>query len=330
MMEANVSKTEIDFISLHGTATSFNDEMEAQALYHLNLSDVACHSLKAYFGHTLGAAGLIESAMVLQMLKTNTTLASKGFKELGTAVALNVEIASRKKEIETVLKTGSGFGGCNAALVFSKQANLQFPNEPISKIKGEINSRKTLKGVRISPGAIEFQNQQIYSENYLGNPSEWLNSAFRSLCGGYLKFFKMDNLSKLGFLTAELLMVRLETSKVLNSSEIAIVLANRSSSLDTDLVHQDSINDKQNYFPSPSVFVYTLPNIVMGEIAIRHNIKGENLFLVMPEANWEQLENQVAVMLTSALTKAVLFGWVELLGNDFYAEMYWVDKSFKV
>src|SRR5690606_27672375 len=94
----------------------------------------------------------------------------------------------------------------------------------------------------------------------------------------YPKFFKMDNLSKLAFLGAEIILKKQKLND--SDNDIALVLANRSSSLDTDYKHQQSIDDKENYYPSPAVFVYTLPNICIGEISIRHKLYAENSFFI--------------------------------------------------
>ena len=99
----------------------------------------------------------------------------------------------------------------------------------------------------------------------------------------------MDNLSKLAFLAADLLL-----KNEVNEGEennIALLFANKSSSLDTDVKHQESIADRQNYFPSPAVFVYTLPNICMGEISIRHKLYTENSFFIFAQFNAEFFAN---------------------------------------
>ena len=103
---------------------------------------------------------------------------------------------------------------------------------------------------------------------------EFIKNASKAIGLDYPKFFKMDNLSKLAFITSEIILR--EVCKTDQENDIAIVFANKSSSLDTDVKYQNSIQDKENYFPSPSVFVYTLPNIVIGEIAIKYKITGEN------------------------------------------------------
>jgi len=116
----NVSANEIDFISAHGTATVFNDEMEAIAFDRLNMSDIPLNSLKGYFGHTLGAAGVTETAISMQMMRNNLLVKSLGYSETGTSKILNIATENRSSELNTILKTASGFGGCNASLVVRK------------------------------------------------------------------------------------------------------------------------------------------------------------------------------------------------------------------
>jgi len=97
---------------------------------------------------------------------------------------------------------------------------------------------------------------------------------YRSLQIDYPKFYKMDNLSKLGFLASEMIFND-EDNRFIPREDIAVICFNSSSSLDIDTQYQKTIHDNENYFPSPSLFVYTLPNIVTGEIAIRNKFLGE-------------------------------------------------------
>jgi 3-oxoacyl-[acyl-carrier-protein] synthase I len=98
----------------------YNDEMETKAFHHAKVSDLPVHSLKGYFGHTLGAAGLVEVIMSLHSLKNNTLIPSKGYESHGVSLPLNVIRKAEKKELSAFLKTASGFGGCNAAIVIGK------------------------------------------------------------------------------------------------------------------------------------------------------------------------------------------------------------------
>jgi 3-oxoacyl-[acyl-carrier-protein] synthase-1 len=118
--EAKIKKDEIDYISAHGTATTFNDEMEAIAFNRLGLSKVPLNSLKGYFGHTLGASGLVETIVGMHSLAQNKLFASLGFEELGVTLPLNVITETTSAELHTFLKTASGFGGCNTAAIFQK------------------------------------------------------------------------------------------------------------------------------------------------------------------------------------------------------------------
>jgi 3-oxoacyl-[acyl-carrier-protein] synthase-1 len=120
LKDAGVTTEEIDFISAHGTATVYNDEMEAKAFNHAGLGSVPLNSLKGYFGHTLGAAGIVETIVSMHALLNNELIPTFGFESLGVSQSLNVIEELQSKEINTCLKTASGFGGCNAAIVLKK------------------------------------------------------------------------------------------------------------------------------------------------------------------------------------------------------------------
>lgn len=124
MRQAGLEAGRIGFISAHGTATPYNDEMESKAFIAAELDRVPAFSLKAFFGHTLGAAGLIESAISLEALKRGWLLPSRGYANHGVTAAVNISKELIKHQsFQHFIKTGSGFGGCNAALVFSKTSN---------------------------------------------------------------------------------------------------------------------------------------------------------------------------------------------------------------
>ena len=120
LKDAGCDRKEIGFISAHGTATVYNDEMEAKAITLAGLQSVPVNSLKGYYGHTLGAAGLIESIVTLQSMRENLVLPSLGFEEEGVTTPLNISTTLLHTPLNTCLKTASGFGGCNAAVVMSK------------------------------------------------------------------------------------------------------------------------------------------------------------------------------------------------------------------
>ncbi|MDO4727384.1 MAG: 3-oxoacyl-ACP synthase [Bacteroidota bacterium] len=139
----------------------------------------------------------------------------------------------------------------------------------------------------------------------------------------YPKFFKMDNLSKLAFLGAYIL---LEKHKLSNTNT-ALVFANKSSSLDTDIKHQQSISDTDNYFPSPAIFVYTLPNICLGEIAIKFKLHTENSFFIFEEFNTDYMIKYTNHLLKANLANHVLWAWVEILEQEYTAHFCLVNQQ---
>lgn len=121
LKKSKIQAEAIGFISAHGTATLYNDEMEAKAFHLSHLSHASVNSLKGNFGHTLGAAGLLETIINTEALKRDKILPTKGFQTSGVSIPLNISTEPVQKRSKHFIKTASGFGGCNAAMVFSKQ-----------------------------------------------------------------------------------------------------------------------------------------------------------------------------------------------------------------
>lgn len=155
--------------------------------------------------------------------------------------------------------------------------------------------------------------------------TDFSKQAYKKLEISYPKFFKMDSLSKLTFLGAEILLNGEIDPEAENN--IALVFANKSSSLDTDVKYQETISDEENYFPSPAVFVYTLANICLGEISIRHQLKTENSFFIFEEFNPEFMVNYANILLNTKKADKVLCGWVEYFDEEYKAFLYLVAKE---
>ncbi len=154
-----------------------------------------------------------------------------------------------------------------------------------------------------------------------------LKTLYKQLNIQYPKFYKMDALCQLGFLASELIIKGNSQLKNYADDEVAMILTNKSSSLDSDLKHQKSINDLDNFFPSPAVFVYTLPNIALGEIAIRNSFKGENSFFIFESFNADFFATYVPELFESGDTKALIGGWIEAFENNFEAFLFSVEKQ---
>jgi hypothetical protein len=156
----------------------------------------------------------------------------------------------------------------------------------------------------------------LNGETYLESDSrpfvmhDFLSAIYERLKIEYRRFYRMDALSKLGFLASELVLGRID--RPVAGEDTGIVLFNRSASLEADGKYQETIRDKNNFFPSPSDFVYTLPNIVTGEIAIRNRIYGETAFYILPDFRGESMYEAIESMIRFAGMKYVLAGWTEV------------------
>jgi len=167
----------------------------------------------------------------------------------------------------------------------------------------------------------------LFHDETLANPALFLKSAYKYFNLSYPKFFKMDNLSKLGFLATEILLKDKIKENLLIPGETGIVISNSASSLDTDRAFYETISDNSNFFPSPAVFVYTLPNIMIGEICIRHKITGENAFFVSEKFDAEFLYNYVSDLFKLNKISQCIAGWVDLLGDNYDAVQYFIEKG---
>ena len=139
----------------------------------------------------------------------------------------------------------------------------------------------------------------------------------------YSKYFKMDPLSKLGFLAAEVLLKDIE--KISAAERVGIVLENKTSTYLVDSKHQESINDKENYFPSPANFVYTLPNVMTGEICIRHGFKGENAVFVNDSFDAEFIVKYLKMLFAADKTDRMIAGYVNADTDDYEAFIFLCD-----
>lgn len=169
---------------------------------------------------------------------------------------------------------------------------------------------KTVSQIRITPSQTLLDGKQVSNSGITG--------IYREMIGNYPKFFKMDSLCKLGFVAAELLLGSMTAEEKENG---AIILFNRNGSLITDRNYQQTIAD-DNYFPSPALFVYTLANIVTGEIAIRHKIYGESSFYILENRDEKRMEEIVENAFLTSDPSFILTGWVDYDDEEHYlAEM---------
>lgn len=168
--------------------------------------------------------------------------------------------------------------------------------------------------ISITPNKVVINGKDL---DYNEQGHELLTAIYRRQINDYPKFFKMDNLSKLGFVASELLLSD-ESDRFIPREDRAVVFFNSSSSLCNDKDYQKTIQDKNNYFPSPAIFVYTLPNIVTGEIAIRNKYYGETSFYVLDKLDIESIEQIIDDTFKDLATKSVLGGWLDCKDKDIF------------
>ncbi|WP_303316738.1 3-oxoacyl-ACP synthase [Flavivirga abyssicola] len=178
---------------------------------------------------------------------------------------------------------------------------------------------------KIKNNTISLNGSIVYNDEN-NNFSEFIKAAYKSFETNYAKFFKMDALSKLAFLAADVLLKN-EHLNPEKENNIAIIFSNKASSLDTDRKHQKSIQNKEDYYPSPAVFVYTLPNICIGEISIKYKLFSENSFFIFDTFNAQHLLDNTNSLLSTNKTEKVLCGWVELDGDHYEAFLYLVTNK---
>lgn len=165
-----------------------------------------------------------------------------------------------------------------------------------------------------------FEQQAVPGHSGDRGLAGFLSSAYQHFRFQYPKFYKMDNLSKLGWLACELLLQGFDASGY-RPEEIAVVLSNANASLDTDYKYFGTIRE----IPSPAVFVYTLPNIMIGEICIRNKIKGENAFFIFESFNAGFIRQYVTGLLAGGGARTCICGWVDVLGEEYKAALFLIE-----
>ncbi len=175
---------------------------------------------------------------------------------------------------------------------------------------------------KISKQIIYKNGQPVFESIKTGLP-EFLLEAYRYFALDYPKFYKMDYLSKLGWLANEVLLQGSFDKAKYKPEDTGIVLSNANASLDTDFKYYDTTKT----FASPALFVYTLPNIVIGEISIRHHFKGENAFFVFEDFDAEFIEQYVSNLINNNILQCCICGWVDVLEEKYNATLFLIEKD---
>ena len=179
--------------------------------------------------------------------------------------------------------------------------------------------------VYITPNEVKVDGKAL---SHNENGAALLTELYRAHVGDYPKFFKMDTLCKLGFVASELLLQAEGAPRFEPREDRAVVFFNRSASLQADTAYQATIQDPDNFFPSPAAFVYTLPNIVTGEIAIRNKYYGETTFIVMEDCDENIMARELQNAFHDPMTTSILGGWLDCIDeNHFETNIFLIDNN---
>lgn len=174
----------------------------------------------------------------------------------------------------------------------------------------------------ISDNVVCRNGQSLFEQKEIGLP-DFLIAAYHYFDINYPKFYKMDVVSKLGLLAAEIILKDNFKIEQYKAEDVGIVLSNANSSLDTDIRYFDTVKE----MASPALFVYTLPNIVIGEIAIKHKLKGENAFFITEKFDGTFLKQYVTNLFTNGVVQACICGWIEALGEQYKTVLLLIEKN---
>jgi len=313
-------------INAHGTATMYNDQMESKAISRSGLTDVPVNAYKGNFGHTMGAAGVLETIITMLALDEHRVLATKNYAELGVSGKIKIADTTLEADRQDFVKMISGFGGCNAAVRVAKTDSC---NAGLSSDAGYIATGSAMTEcstcaetnyavictVDITPSSVTVNGAK---KDYYETGDALITEIYRKEVGDYPKFYKMDPLARLAFVASELLLDATGEERFVECADRAVVLCNSESTLHADLKHAASIADKDNFFPSPSVFLYTLPNVTCGEIALRNKYHGESGFYLLSEENANQEQDIINCTLADKKMRYMIFGWVSYVGGNNY------------
>ena len=293
----------ISVIGVHGTATMYNDQMESKAIEMAELQDVPLSALKGYFGHTMGAAGVLETIITMRALEDGLILPSKGFETCGVSGKVKISDKSVMVHGNTFVKMLSGFGGCNGAVRVSDRFL------PVIIVNDILVSQT--HSVRITQDEIVVDGNRLDVKSH---GKEMLTEVYKTKIGNYPKFYKMDMLSRLAFVASELL-IGCDEENDDHNNDRAVVLFNHSSSIIADRQYVKSI-EIDDFYPSPAAFVYTLPNITTGEIALRNGYHGETSFYILVERNEKLMQRVIKSTFIDRDIKSVIGGWIDCPSED--------------
>lgn len=290
-------------VAAHGTATMFNDQMESKAIENAGLGELLTSALKPHYGHTFGASGVVESIITMCALDEGLILPVLGFEELGVSGKMHPCSQLEKTDKKSFIKLQSGFGGCNGAMIYAK---AQTPAARPAQAGYEV-----VKRLRITPEGLWMDDQAVPLEN---RGSALVTEIFKKYLADGSRFFKMDLYSRLAYVGTTLLAK--DALEDAGSEDRALVIFTQNGSVLADRKHLSTFSHPDEFFPSPAVFINTLPNVVLGEIAVKNSIKGETTLVLLPDRDETAMQRIIEATVAATRPSVLICGWVDCDADD--------------
>jgi len=296
-------KESLECVTAHGTATMFNDQMESKAIENAGLGDLYTTAYKPHFGHTFGASGIVESIITMCSLDEGLILPVRGFEEMGVSGKIKICRAVERTGKKAFIKTQSGFGGGNGSLIYSRDIE---PPKP-----AQTPEYQEVKTLSIRPGRVVSDGR---TESYESTGSALVSELFKKKLSDGSRFFKMDLFSRLAYVATGLLAK--DSLAGYAPEDIALFIFTRNGSVLADRKHLSTFSNPENFYPSPAVFINTLPNVVLGEIAVMNTIKGETTLVMLPCRDDAWMDRIIKATLSCTRPSVMIYGWIDCPAED--------------
>ena len=296
-------KSELTCVAAHGTATMFNDQMESKAIENAGLGNLLTTTIKPHYGHTFGASGVVESIIMMCSLDEGLILPTHGFEELGVSGRIKICSQPEHTDKRTFIKLQSGFGSCNGAMIYAKT--------PIPATLPAKAGYEAVRSLTITPDRLVLDGQAVPLES---RGSALITEIFKKYLADGSRFFKMDLYSRLAYVGTSLLAKdSLEGS---DPEDRALIVFTQNGSVLADRKHLSTFSNPDEFYPSPAVFINTLPNVVLGEIAVKNSIKGETTLVLLPRRDEAAIDKVIEATVSATRPAVLICGWVDCDADD--------------
>ena len=296
-------KATLACVAAHGTATMFNDQMESKAIENAGLGDILTTTVKPHYGHSFGASSVVESIIMMCALDDGVIPPTPGFEEIGVSGKIKVCSQPEPTDKKAFIKLQSGFGGCNGAMIYAKT--------PAPAPVPEKSAYEVTKRLRLTPEGLWLDDQAVPLE---ARGAALVTEIFKKFLADGSRFFKMDLYSRLAYVGTSLLAK--DALSACDPEDRAMVIFTENGSVLADRKHLSTFSNPEEFFPSPAVFINTLPNVVLGEIAVKNDIKGETTLVLLPRRDEAAMHRIVEATTAATKPSALLCGWVDCAGED--------------